>query len=184
VVRAFLSKGLAMRFHTGIYFPEHATEIANEGCKEFFDWFEQTRGDFDQLQEIEFDTLFTYINAWIYDKKKRLDRSFPDGARAKMWKEFLPLVPCIYVGIIDQLLLNSSLLDYEHEDPILHMSITIHRPLNRADFLSGRGHDYEHNMDELLDWVRANRVDTTSIHYDYVFEPYISENDADWPLGT
>lgn len=149
-----------MTFNSGEYFLRHATETATAACEEFFEWVSHFSGDFSQDREVEFGTLFDYFDCWITHKEETLTRAFADGSGNPTWEAFKPLLPFIYIGIIDHLLVNPGRLDYEHNDPILQTSITICRPMRRVVFLGGK--EFEQDMDILLNWVRPPEEDETS----------------------
>lgn len=152
-------------YNSGNYFLRNATETATAACEDFLAWVAHFNGDFSQDAEASFDSLFAYFEAWIAHKKEALNRTFADGSGTPTWDAFESLLPCIYIGVIDRILVNPAHLDYLHTDPLLGTSLTIRRPMRRVSWLAGDGDDHEANMDGLLDWVRPPAQDQTSEGY-------------------
>lgn len=159
------------------FFLRNATEFANSACNEFFAWVTDFNGDFKQDAKDSYKTLFQYFATWLEHKKATIGRVFTAGSEIPTWEAFQPLIPCVYIGIIDRLLVDPTLLDYTHNDPVLHTQVTICRPLRRVSPLEMDGSNHHDNMDKLLDWVRPPIDDGTSRRYPFMHSPYADVNE-------
>ena len=147
------------------HFRTHATDITVAACEEFFEWVCHFTDDLNVECEWRSGSLYEYFDAWVAQKKKSLSRAGTAVADADgaTWDGFSQLVPYIYIGIIDQLIVNPTRLDYVLYTPSGEKSLTIPRPMRRVLFVGGK--EFDQDIDVVLDWLRPADEDVTSWGY-------------------
>lgn len=119
-------------------FLDKAVCIVLGSREDFFEWVTSYNDDFSRHREWDHNSLFEYFEAWKSRKQKALEKTFVADSDTDAWEEFAPLLPYIYITIIDEILVNPARLDYVHADKELGTSLTIPRPLRRVIFVTSR----------------------------------------------